>query len=107
MRRGEIWWADLNPPMGRRPVLLLSRNLAYNIRTSITVALITRTIRSIPVEVPLDIEDGMSSKCVINLDDIITIPKSRLVKQIVALTPEKMQAVNKAVIFALDLWVSQ
>jgi mRNA interferase MazF len=105
MRRGEIWWAEVSPPGGRRPVLLLSRDLAYNIRTSITVALITRTIRSIPVEVPLDIEDGMPSKCIINLDDIITIPKFRLVKLITTLSPEKMQAVNQAVIFALDLSV--
>jgi mRNA interferase MazF len=103
MRRGEIWWANLNPPAGRRPLLLLSRNSAYDIRTSITVALITRTIRDIPVEVMLDIEDGMVSKCVVNLDEIVTIRKSSLLKYITTLSPEKMLAINQAVIFALDL----
>ena len=29
MRRGEVWWADLPAPAGRRPVVLLSRNEAY------------------------------------------------------------------------------
>jgi len=78
MHRGEVWWANLPPPIGRRPVLLLSRDVAYQVRTSITVSVITRTIRHIPVEVPLSVEDGMPEKCVVNLDDIMTIPKSLL-----------------------------
>jgi mRNA-degrading endonuclease toxin of MazEF toxin-antitoxin module len=79
------------------------RRSAYNLRTSVTVALITWTIRDIPVEVALDIEDGLPAKCIVNLDEIITIRKSTLVRQITTLTSEKMIAVNKAVVFALDL----
>ena len=105
MRRGEVWWADLPLPTGKRPVLLLSRNLAYNIRASVTVAPITSTIRGIPVEVPLDIRDGMSAICVVNLDNIITIPKSYLKEQITTLSAEKMFLVNQAIIFALDLTI--
>jgi len=105
MRRGEVWWADLPPPVGRRPVVLLSRDVAYRVRTSITVALVTRVARSIPVEVPLGPEDGMPQKCVVNLDDILTIPKARLAARINALSPQKMTAVARAVIFALDLKV--
>ena len=105
MRRGEVWWAELPQPIGRRPVLLLSRDTAYRVRTSVTVAVITRTIRNIPTEVSLDQEDGMPVKCVVNLDDILTIPKSRLTERITALSPEKMSAVAKAVVFALDLKV--
>jgi len=41
MRRGEIWWAELPAPGGRRPVLLLSRNEAYVVRQLVTVAPIT------------------------------------------------------------------
>ncbi|MBN1693753.1 MAG: type II toxin-antitoxin system PemK/MazF family toxin [Dehalococcoidales bacterium] len=103
MRRGEIRWAELPTPVGRRPVLLLSRESAYNIRTSVTVAVITRTIRKIPVEVPLGEEDGMPVKCVVNLDNILTIPKNRLGECITVLSPEKMAAVIKAIVFALDL----
>lgn len=54
MQRGEVWWARLPEPVGRRPVLLLSRNAVYAVRASITVAPITTRIRNIPVEVPLD-----------------------------------------------------
>ncbi len=103
MRRGEVWWAELPQPMGRGPVLLLSRNAAYSVRTSVTVGIVTRTIRNIPVEVPLEKEDGMPTRCVVNIDDILTIPKSRLTERITTLSPEKMTAVAKAIVFALDL----
>ncbi len=29
MKQFEIWWADLPEPVGKRPVLLLSRNDAF------------------------------------------------------------------------------
>ena len=103
MRRGEVWWAELSAPIGRRPALLLSRDTAYRVRTSVTVAVITRTVRGIPVEVPIGPEEGMPVKCVINADDILTIPKARLAERITTLSAEKMTAVSKAIIFALDL----
>jgi len=48
MRRGEVWWADLPLPVGRRPVVLLSRNEAYQVRDNVTVAPVTTRIRVIP-----------------------------------------------------------
>ena len=96
MHRGEVWWAKLPSPVGKWPVLLLSRDTAYQVRTSITVGVITRTIRHIPVEVPLDIEDGMPEKCVANLDDIMTVPKSLLSERITTLSRGKMALVNRA-----------
>jgi len=68
MRKGEVWWANLPAPIGRRPVCLLSRSAAYAVRNAVTVAEITTTIRNIPVEVPLDCSDGLPKKCVVNLD---------------------------------------
>ncbi|MBI2858289.1 MAG: type II toxin-antitoxin system PemK/MazF family toxin [Chloroflexi bacterium] len=105
MRRGDIWWAELPQPIGRRPVVLLSRDVAYRVRTSVTIGVVTRTIRTIPVEVPLGTEDGMPQECVINLDDILTIPKTRLVERITTLSPQKMAAIVRAIVFALDLRV--
>ena len=58
MRRGEVWWAELPRPIGRRPVVLLSRDEAYAVRNAVTIAEVTTTIRGIPVEVPLGPEDG-------------------------------------------------
>ena len=103
MQRGDVWWCELPPPVGRRPLLLLSRDSAYRIRTSVTVAVITRTIRNIPVEVPLTEQDGMPAVCAVNLDNIITIPKSLLTERITKLSTAKMTEVAKAISFALDL----
>jgi mRNA interferase MazF len=103
VRRGEIWWVELPSPIGRRPALLLSRDSAYKVRASITVAMVTRTIRGIPVEVLLGPEDGIPTECTVNLDTILTIPKSRLRQRITTLPSTKMAAVAKAIIFALDL----
>lgn len=82
---------------------MLSRDVAYRVRTSVTVAVITRTIRSIPTEVPLGPEDGLPTKCVVNLDNILTIPKSLLTDRIAMISTDKMAQVVKAITFALDL----
>lgn len=103
MRRGEIWWAELAPPAGRRPVLLLSRNEAYLVRELITVAPVTTRMRHIPVEVPLGPEDGLPRSCVANLDVITTIAKRSLKERLVALSPEKLKVVETAIHFALGL----
>ena len=83
--------------------MLLSRDSAYRVRAAVTVAPITRTIRNIPVEVLLDQSDGMPTRCVVNLDDITTLPKSLMKQRITSLSPEKIQQIEKAIRFALDL----
>lgn len=103
MKRGEVWWAELPEPVGKRPVLLLSRDAAYSVRTLATVAMITRTIRYIPSEVIIGKEDGMPVKSAINLDNILTIPMSSLTEVITELKPSKMKEVDRAIVFAIDL----
>ena len=102
MRRGEVWWGQLPSPIGRRPVVLLSRDSAYRVRSAVTAAPVTRTIRNIPVEVALDESDGLPSRWV-NLDDIATIPKALIKRRIAVLPDEKMQEIEAAIRFALDL----
>ena len=103
MRRGEVWWADLPPPAGRRPVLSITRNSAITVRDALTVAPITRTLWHIPVEVTLDDRDGMPTACVVNCDNLLTIPKSLFQSHICTLTTGKMQTVEQAIKFALAL----
>ncbi|GAI04317.1 unnamed protein product [marine sediment metagenome] len=103
MRQGEIWWAELTPPAGRRPVLLLSRNEAYTVRELVTVAPVTTRMRHIPSEVPLGPEDGLPRSCVVNLDTITTIAQRSLQERLVPLSPEKLKAVEAALHFALGL----
>ena len=103
MTRGEVWWVNAPKPIGRRPVLLLTRHAAYAVRASITVAPITRTIHHIPTEVHLGPGDSLPSHCVVNLDDIFTVRKERLDRVLTTLTPAKMALVDRAIKFALNL----
>lgn len=103
MRSGEVWWAELPRPVGRRPVVLLSRDEAYAVRNAVTIAEVTTTIRGIPVEVALGPEDGLPRKCVANLDTIATIRKDLLTKRITLLRNEKLQQIDAAIRFSLSL----
>ena len=103
MRRGEIWWAELEQPAGRRPVVLLSRNEAYTVRSLVIVAPVTTRIRHIPSEVQLGIYDGMQQECVANLDTITTIPKDCLQTRLAILSAKKLKEVEAAIHFTLGL----
>ena len=103
MRRGEVWWADLPPPTGHRPVVLISRDEAYSYRELVTVAPVTRRIRGIRAEVPLGPEDGLPRRCAVNLDSMTTVPIDALQRHIASLRIEKLQAVDSAIHFALGL----
>jgi mRNA interferase MazF len=67
------------------------------------VAPVTRTVRHIPTEVVLSEADGMATPCVVNADDILTIPKDLLRERITVLGRSKMGSVARAIRFALDL----
>ena len=103
MRRGEVWWAALPKPAGRRPVVLASRDDAYAVRALITVVPVTTRVRGIPVEVPLGRAEGLPRRCVANADTVTTIPKELLVEHIGALSPDAVAALDDALRFALEL----
>lgn len=103
MKRGEIWWAELGKPAGRRPVVLLSRDEAYSVRSLVVVAPITTRIRHIPSEVPLAVADGVPQDCVANLDTITTIPKDCLRSRLTALSAKKVKEIEAAIHFGLGM----
>src|SRR5262245_39875546 len=103
MRRGELWWMSAPSPVKRRPVLILSRNEAIEVRELITVSFITGQIRNLPTEVRLGAREGMPKECAVNLDVIQTIDKALLNEAIGTLSRAKMQAVEAAIRFALGM----
>ena len=103
MRRGEIWWARMPLPAGRRPVVLVSRDSSYAVRTSITVVEVSRTLRTIPTEVPLGRREGLPARCAANADNLLTIPKTWLETRIAPLSRDKLEALDAALRFALAL----
>jgi mRNA interferase MazF len=103
VKRGEIWWVRFRPPVGRRPAVLVSRNQAYQVRSAVTVVPLTRTARAIRVEVPLGPADGVPRASVANADAIATVPKRWVEQYLTTLSPAKMEALEQAIRFALDL----
>ena len=102
MRQYELWWAQMPDPIGRRPVLLLSRNPAYEYLTRVIVVEITPTIRSIPVEVTLGPAEGLRHRSVANFDNVHVVAKQRLISRIGALEPRRVDEAKRALGFSLD-----
>jgi mRNA interferase MazF len=102
--RNDIFWADLGPPAGRRPVCVLTRDAAIAVLTAVTCAPISRSIRGIRSEVELGPEHGVPESCAINCDNIITIPIDALDDQRVGQLDEIARAaLDEAVRYALDI----
>ena len=102
--RNDIYWADLGPPAGRRPVCVLTRDAAIQVLTAVTCAPITRTSRGIRSEVELGPEQGLPEACVINCDNVITIPLDDLDDEPVGHLYEITRArLDEALRYALDI----
>jgi len=101
VNRGEVWWADLEEE-GTRPVLVLTRQAAIAVLNKVLVSPATRTIRSIPTEVLLDVEDGTPEPCVLSFDNILTVSKALLTQRICILGPSRMLEVCRAWRDAVD-----
>ncbi|MBI5157720.1 MAG: type II toxin-antitoxin system PemK/MazF family toxin [Acidimicrobiia bacterium] len=102
--RSEIYWADLGPPAGRRPVCVLTRTAAIDALSAVTCAPITRTIRGIRSEVDVGPGQGLPEDGVITCDNIITLPKTSLDRgPIGALSIKKQAELDQALRFALEI----
>ncbi len=90
-----MWWAEL-PGAGARPALVLTRERAIPVLQRVVVVPATRTVRDIPTEVRLTVDDGMPEDCALSFDNVSTLPKSALRTRICVLGPERMAAVCQA-----------
>jgi mRNA interferase MazF len=89
MQRGEIWFAGT--PGGDRPVLVLTRDPVAERIGSVVVAALTRTRRGLVSELELTPhDDGVPSECVVNFDNLHTIPRQTFRRRVVALSPARM-----------------
>ena len=102
MKQFDIMWANLPSPIGRRPVLLLTRSAGFAYLNKVLVAEVTSTIRNIPQEVPLGKSEGLSSPSVVNLDNIHVIPKTLLDRRIGTMAALRHREIKRALGYALD-----
>lgn len=89
MQRGEIWFAAT--PGGDRPVLILTRDPVADRIQSIVVAALTRTRRDLVSELVLTAtEDGLPTDCVVNFDNVHTVPRTAFRRRITSLSDVRM-----------------
>jgi mRNA interferase MazF len=100
--RGEVWWCEL-PEIGRRPVVVLSRDAAIPRLRRALVAPCTTTIRGLPSEVILDpSEDPIPRRSAVNLDSVESVAIGVLVERIGNLADVRMIEVCAALVIAVD-----
>ena len=95
-----IHTARLDKP---RLVVILTRAQVRPHLARVTVAPITTTVRGLSTEVPVGPANGLDHACVVSCDNIVTVPKSALGRQIGYLLPEQETALTTAIHAAFDL----
>ncbi|MCA1677036.1 MAG: type II toxin-antitoxin system PemK/MazF family toxin [Actinobacteria bacterium] len=99
--RGEVWWCEL-PEAGRRPVVLLSRDVAIPWLGRALIGPCTTTIRGIPSEVLLEPgEDPVPLPSVVNLDSVESVSLGTLVERLGRLSDARMHEVCHALAVAV------
>jgi mRNA interferase MazF len=99
--RGEVWWCEL-AEVGRRPVVVLSRDAAIPRLRRTLIGPCTTTIRGIPSEVLLEPgEDPIPRTSVVNLDSVESVSLGALVERLGRLSDQRMRQICSALEIAV------
>ncbi len=100
--RGELWWCELGD-VGRRPVVVLSRDAAIPRLRRALVAPCTTTIRALPSEVVLEPgDDPVPLRSAVNLDSVESVSVGVLVSRLGRLADPRMREICSALEVAVD-----
>jgi mRNA interferase MazF len=89
MQRGDVWFAAT--PGGDRPVLVLTRDPVADRIGSVVVAALTRTRRGLVSELELLAQtDGVPTDCVVNFDNIHTVPREAFRRKVASLSDRRL-----------------
>jgi mRNA interferase MazF len=100
--RGELWWCEL-ADIGRRPVVVLSRDAAIPRLRRTLVGPCTTTIRGLASEVVLEPgDDPVPRRCAVNLDSVESVSMAVLVQRLGRVADERMRQICAALEIAVD-----
>lgn len=100
--RGEVWWCEL-AEVGRRPVVVLSRDAVIPRHRRVLVAPCTTTVRGLVSEVVLEPgDDPVPRRSVVNLDSVESVSIAILVSRLGRLSDFRMREVCSALAVAVD-----
>ena len=110
-RRGEIYFADLDPHYGseqggKRPVIVIQNNTGNKFAPTVIVAAVTSKVSkkpNQPTHVLIEKNPAFNRPSVVLLEQIFTIDKERIQRLLGQTTPDEMYQINEALMNSLDL----
>ncbi len=100
--RGEVWWCEM-AHVGRRPVVVLSRDAVIPRHRRALVAPCTTTIRGLASEVLLEPgDDPVPRRSAVNLDSVESVSIAVLVNRLGRLADTRMREICGALEIAVD-----
>ena len=110
IRRGDLFYADLNPVVGSeqggiRPVLVVQNNVGNYFSPTIVAAAITsrKAKSSLPTHIPLEDVPGLASTSLLLLEQLRTIDRKRLRGYIGRISKDKMLEVDAVLAISIGL----
>ncbi len=88
-------------PGGRRPAVIVTRDVAIGLLGQVVVAPVTRTIRGIPSEIVLTHAEGMPAECAVSADNLQIVPKGVIKGRITTLSVGRLEELCDALRYAL------
>ena len=108
-KRGEVWMVNFNPGRGSeqkgiRPALIIQNDTGNQYAATTIIAAITSTIKKYPVTVVIPRgKGGLKEESMINLAQILTINKGRLIRKMGQIEEEKIVEIDEAIKISLGV----
>jgi len=101
VNRGDVYEVDV--PGGSHPAVIVTRDQAIPLLVNVCVAAVTSRTRGLPTEVALGPAQGLGRECVVNCDNLFTLPKRSLARRRGQLGPVELDGLDQALRVALGL----
>ena len=110
IRRGDLFYADLNPVVGSeqggiRPVLVIQNDVGNHFSPTVVAAAITsrKAKNSLPTNILLENVPGLAPTSLLLLEQLRTIDRKRLRGYIGRISKEKMLEVDAALAISIGI----
>lgn len=110
IKRGDIYYADLNPAVGSeqggiRPVLVVQNDVGNCYSPTIIIAVLTsKSKKKLPTHISIHSGEGnIAMDSTVLLEQLRTIDKFRLQKYVGSISGETMDRIDRAMLVSLGL----